>query len=239
MQLDFEGTCSIDNPKDRCLTYVTDTKMLSRVNGFKGKLTILIPEHSVIPDDIDVRFELIESTDPFLAFVNWHNRINYMKTPRQPSISLSDVFIHPTASIGNEGMRYIRVDDKVVSVKHMGDIIIADGVTVGAHSSIARAVFDSTVIGSYVKIGSGCQIGHNCQIGARTIIIDGAIILGSVKIGCDCYIGGGSVVRNGVVISDQTLVGMGAVVSKDIKKSNGVHYGNPAKYVDEWNGVWP
>jgi acetyltransferase-like isoleucine patch superfamily enzyme len=49
-----------------------------------------------------------------------------------------------------------------------------------------------------------------------------------VRIGRNCYIGCGSMIRQQQVIGEQSLVGMGAVVVKDVP-AGAIVVGNPAR----------
>jgi len=237
----FKRTCSIDNPVDGGLAYVTDTRMLEKLVGWLGELTVFIPNNKKIPESLTDyfgdNFTLVNSPTPFLDFVIAHNAINACREPKENNIS-EDAFVHPSAEIGPEGMRYVKKDDKIISMKHMGNVRICSGVSIGALTTVARAIFDSTIIGCNVKIDCGCHIGHNCIVGDNTLIIEGVNIGGSVKIGKNCYIGLGSLIRNGVTVPPKTLIGMGSVVTKSISVP-GVYYGNPVKYIEPWNGEWP
>ena len=55
-----------------------------------------------------------------------------------------------------------------------------------------------------------------------------AMIAGSVKIGKNCWISPSSSIREQLTIGDNVLIGLGAVVIKDVE-SNSVMVGNPAK----------
>jgi len=113
-------------------------------------------------------------------------------------------------------------------------------------------------IGAYTEIGNRVQIGDNVRIGAMCFIPEGVIIHSNVWIGPGCkfsndmyppsprenwqktYIkkgarlGTGVLVRPGVTIGEGSLVGMGAVVTKDIG-DNEVWSGNPAKFMRKLN----
>lgn len=239
------GTCSVDHPRDNHLTFATNEVYYRKAVKSGRQLQVIIPEHSAFSRDgsfaerqtdsvVDIR-----SNNPEYDFVIFHNAINRNSERKFDKVAPS-AKVHHTASIGNEGMRYVRslAAGYIVSMRHMGGVVLKVDVVVGAHSSIACATLDYTVINADVKIGCGCQIGHNAKIGMRTLVIDGVVVLGSAKIGADCYIGGGAVIRGGITIPDKTLIGMGSVVTKSIDKP-GIYFGNPAKYHGEWDGVWP
>ena len=57
-------------------------------------------------------------------------------------------------------------------------------------------------------------------------------ISGDCKIGDNVYIGTGATIKQGVSIASNTVIGMGAVVVKDINKE-GTYVGNPAKILNK------
>ena len=60
------------------------------------------------------------------------------------------------------------------------------------------------------------------------MVVANAMIAGSVKIGKNCWISPSSSIKNQIKIGDNSLIGMGAVVLKDVEPHS-VMVGNPAK----------
>lgn len=119
-------------------------------------------------------------------------------------------------------------------------------------------IYPSAKIGKGVSIGMYSEIGHNVIIGEGTRIGKGTFIPEGVCIGKDCFIGphtcfsndmypmspknewkkttvcdaaaigAGVKIRPGVIIGSNTLIGMGAVVTKNIP-DNEIWSGVPAK----------
>ncbi len=123
-------------------------------------------------------------------------------------------------------------------MKHIGNVILKDDVSIFALSTIQRGVFGSTIIERGVKIDSHVNIGHNSHIGQDSVIALGAILGGSTTIGKNCMIGLGAIIKNGISICDDVIIGQGSnVVSYIIEP--GIYMGNPAKlfksYDKEWN----
>ena len=78
------------------------------------------------------------------------------------------------------------------------------------------------------------HIAHNVTIKERAMIVACAEIMGSTIVGEDTWIEGGSVLRDGITIGSDIIVGMGAVVTKDVLDGN-VVVGNPAKPIKHNN----
>ena len=132
-------------------------------------------------------------------------------------------------SIGGPGFGF-EMDDNGVSVRigHMGGVEIGDSVEIGHQVSIAQGTIEPTRISDHVKIDDCVFIAHNVEIGEASYIIAGAEISGSVVIGRRVWISPEVTVINKVRIGDDALVGIGAVVVKDVEE-NTVVAGVPAK----------
>ena len=115
-----------------------------------------------------------------------------------------------------------------VKMPQFGGVKIGNHVTIGANSVIARGAIDDTIIEDEVFIDNCCLISHNSSIGARTFVVGETMTFGSVHVGRDSLISGNSVIRNGVKVGENVVVGMGAVVIKDVPNGSVVK-GNPAK----------
>lgn len=87
-------------------------------------------------------------------------------------------------------------------------------------------------LGDYVFCLSGCTINHDDEIGDRVILASGATLAGYVTVEADCYLGQSCTVRQYLRVGRGSLVGMGAVVVKDVPP-NSVMVGNPARRLKE------
>jgi len=139
--------------------------------------------------------------------------------------------IGANCSIGYPGINIARDNNNnFTDFLHIGTVEIGDHVKIGNNVCIQRAIFGKTRILHYSTIGSLVNIGHNCEIGREVVIINGAIICGSVKIGDGSCIGAGAIIRNKVKIGKNVTVGAGSVVLKDIPDNKKV-IGNPARII--------
>lgn len=140
-----------------------------------------------------------------------------------------NVVIRENTVIGADGLTTDRNSvGKPVKMPQFGGVIIHDGVTVGANSVIARGAIDDTIIGRDSSIDNCTFISHNAQIGERVFLVGESILFGSVVVGDDAFISGNVTVRNGIHIGAKAIIGMGAVVTKNIDSGVTVK-GNPAK----------
>lgn len=136
--------------------------------------------------------------------------------------------IQSQTSIGHDGFGY-SIDDqgKKYMVKHFGGVTIGDDVFIGPNVVIDRGTIDNTLINSGSKIDGLCFIAHNVKMGNGCTLITGSKLYGSVILGENVYIAS-SIIRNQCKIGGNSIVGMGSVVTKDVKE-NTIVIGNPAK----------
>lgn len=97
-------------------------------------------------------------------------------------------------------------------------------------------IMAGAVINTGVKIGIGCivntssSVDHDCLIGDYAHVSVGTHLCGTVGVGEDTWIGAGATVSNNINICGGCMVGVGAVVIKDIEVS-GIYVGVPAKKI--------
>jgi len=113
---------------------------------------------------------------------------------------------------------------------------IQKGVTIGKNCKISSHTF----ICEGVSIGDGVFVGHNVSfindLFPRSVNPDGSIQTDadwkvvSTEIGDRASIGTGATILGGIKIGINTLIGAGAVVTKDIP-DNAVAVGNPARVI--------
>ncbi|PRR75110.1 UDP-3-O-(3-hydroxymyristoyl)glucosamine N-acyltransferase [Clostridium thermopalmarium] len=140
----------------------------------------------------------------------------------------NNCIIKENSVIGTDGFGVERDEDGTTyKIPHLGGVNIGNNVEVGALTCICQGTVEPTIIKDYVKIDDNVFIAHNCNIEKGTYIIANSEVSGSVSIGKNCWISPNSCIRDGLIIGDNSLIGIGAVVVKDIE-SNSVVAGNPA-----------
>lgn len=142
-----------------------------------------------------------------------------------PNVEIgANSIIRAGAVLGGEGFECKRDGDKVISITHLGGVIIGENVEIQNNTCIDKAVYpwDNTVIGDYVKIDNLVHVAHAVKIGHGTMLVANAGIGGRVEIAPNTWIGFGATIRNGLKIEDGGRVNMGAVVTKDVKQSEAV-----------------
>jgi acyl-[acyl carrier protein]--UDP-N-acetylglucosamine O-acyltransferase len=135
------------------------------------------------------------------------------------------------AIIGEEGFGFERDSEGVPQrMPQLGKVIIGNHVEVGSLVTVCRGALSNTVIEDHVKIDDHCHIAHNCYIKKSTMLAAGAILSGSVTVGEESWISPNSTVMNKSVIGHHALIGIGAVVVRDVA-DNAKVMGNPAKII--------
>lgn len=128
------------------------------------------------------------------------------------------VILHQNVSIGADGFGY-RPDPNgsgLLKIPHIGNVILEDGVEIGANSCVDRGKFGSTVIGAGTKIDNLCQIAHNCRVGRCCVIAGCAGIAGSVIIGDGVQLGAAVGVVDHITIGSGARLGAMTFVTRDI-----------------------
>ncbi|MBF2708509.1 UDP-3-O-(3-hydroxymyristoyl)glucosamine N-acyltransferase [Flavobacterium soyangense] len=129
----------------------------------------------------------------------------------------SDCIIHPNATIGADGFGFRPCPEKgLVKIPQIGNVIIGNGVEIGANSCVDRGKFSSTVLGDGCKIDNLVQIGHNSILGKFCIMAGNSGLAGSVTLGNGVIIGGSASIKDHVTIGDGAIVGAGSGVTGDI-----------------------
>lgn len=202
-----------------------------------------IAENVVLGKDINVgAFSTIEENSvirdktEIFASVNIGRNVTIGKHCRiYPNVVIYDntqigdhVIIHSGAIIAADGFGYKYRNNEHIKVPHVGNVMIADHVEIGANTCIDRGALGSTTIGAGSKIDNLVQLGHNNQVGKNVIICGQTGISGSCTIGDGAVLAGGTGVADHVNIGHQVVVMARTGVASDIEPCTQV-FGSPAK----------
>ncbi|MFM7645809.1 MAG: UDP-3-O-(3-hydroxymyristoyl)glucosamine N-acyltransferase [Sphingomonadales bacterium] len=140
----------------------------------------------------------------------------------------NNIIIHAGTVIGSDGFGFApQADGSLQKVPQIGNVIVEDGVEIGANTTIDRATIGSTIIRKGVKLDNLIQIAHNVEIGDSTVIAAQAGISGSTKIGKGVMIGGQAGIVGHIQLGDGAKVNAQSGVGKSIEKGKAVT-GTPA-----------
>lgn len=211
----------VDNPKDAFFD------ILEEFWGEKNEAVIspqaIVESGAVIGENVSIGpFTYISSQ----TVIGDGTRIGSNVTIKGKVTIGKECVIQSGAVIGEDGFAFIKEDSAQKFVKHYGGVTLEDYVSIGAQTCVCRGAIEDTLIKEYAKIDNLCHIAHNVVIGKRTIVVCLTAVMGSVHIGDDCWIAT-SMIRDQCYVGDGCVVGMGAVVVKDVPDNTTVA-GNPA-----------
>jgi UDP-3-O-[3-hydroxymyristoyl] glucosamine N-acyltransferase len=148
---------------------------------------------------------------------------------RERSVIGAGCIFHINVSIGADGFGYRPSPDGrgLVKIPQIGNVVIGNGVEIGANSCVDRGKFSSTIIGDGCKIDNLVQIAHNCVMGRSCIMAGHSGLAGSVTLGDGVIIGGSASIKDHTTILSGAVVGAGSGVMNDVEAGKTV-LGYPA-----------
>ena len=141
----------------------------------------------------------------------------------------NDCILHSNVVVGSDGFGFAPKEDGAYEkIPQTGNVIIKNGVEIGANTAIDRATMGSTVIGDGVKLDNLIQVAHNVEIGKNTVIAAQTGISGSTKINKQCVIAGQVGIVGHITIADGTRIGAQSGISKSVNQPLTILSGTPA-----------
>ena len=134
--------------------------------------------------------------------------------------------VMPGAVLGLPGFGFRNADQS--NFPHFAGLYIGSNCVVGPNTVVQSGVLEATVLEDFVKVDGSCQISHGVKLGARSTVIAGSHIAGSVSVGRNVWIGQNCVVSNIESIGDDAHISSGSVVFKSVASNQRV-FGNPAR----------
>jgi len=145
----------------------------------------------------------------------------------------SDITIHSGTVIGSDGFGFVSKDSSNTKFYQIGNVVVEDGVEIGANCTIDRATLGSTIIKANAKLDNLIQIGHNCEIGEYSIIVSQVGLSGSTKVGKGVVIGGQCGTAGHLEIGDRAMLAARTGVTKSIEGGK-IYGGFPAVEIKQW-----
>ncbi|MDV6328083.1 UDP-3-O-(3-hydroxymyristoyl)glucosamine N-acyltransferase [Idiomarina sp. Sol25] len=144
--------------------------------------------------------------------------------------------IRSNSSIGSSGFGFERdLSGFPVRFPHLGRVVIGNNVEIGSCTTIAKGTLGDTIIEDNVKLDNLVHIAHNAVVKNGAFVIAGAEISGGVIVGENSWIAPNACTHQKIRIGKNSIVGLGAVVTKDVG-ANIVVAGNPAKKLKNLKG---
>jgi UDP-3-O-[3-hydroxymyristoyl] glucosamine N-acyltransferase len=144
----------------------------------------------------------------------------------------SNCLIQPGVVVGGDGFGYMSDKSGHHRIPHVGQVVLADNVDIGANSTVDRGTFGETSVGQGTKIDNLVMVGHNVQIGVQSLLCAQVGLSGS------CEIGDGVILAGQVGIADHVRIGNGvragakSGITSDVEKGDVA--GFPHQEASEW-----
>ena len=230
--------CDIDSPIEyKTCTYILTKNPRLAFSEILSKFFVkeekpYISKSSIIHSSVSIGQNV--TIDDFVVIEEGSKIGNFSKIGagsiiKRNTIIGNNVIIGCNNTIGGVGFGYEKNEKGNYGIiPHIGNVVIKNQVEIGNNTCIDRAVLGSTIINENVKIDNLVHISHGVIIGANSLIIANSMIAGSSIIGEDVWISPSSSILNKKCIGNNSVIGMGAVVLKDVKEGQ-IIIGNPGK----------
>ncbi len=162
------------------------------------------------------------------------------RTVLEPGVTLyartevgADCLVHAGAVLGADGFGFELVDGGWEKIPQCGNVVVEDGVEIGANCTVDRARFGATRIGRGAKLDNLVHVAHNVQVGAGSLLIAQSGVAGSSELGPGVVLAGQAGVSGHVRLASGVRVGAQGGVYGDLLEP-GDYTGTPARPRMEW-----
>ena len=183
-----------------------------------------------------------DSVDQDLIYPNVYigHNVHIGKNVRiYPGVSILDgtrihdnVIIGANSVIGHDAFYYKKTNGKYNAMHSCGNVIIEEGVEIGALCTIDRGVTGITTIGRGTKIDNQVHVGHDTVIGQDCLIAAGVAIAGCVVIEDRVVIWGQVGIASSLKIGAGAIILAQSGVMKELEAGK-TYFGTPCGEVKE------
>ncbi len=143
-----------------------------------------------------------------------------------------NVIIGANSVIGHDAFYYKKSNGKYNAMHSCGNVIIEEGVEIGALCTIDRGVTGITTIGRGTKIDNQVHVGHDTVIGQDCLIAAGVAIAGCVVIENRVVIWGQVGIASSIKIGEGAIILAQSGVMKELEAGK-TYFGTPCGEVKE------
>jgi len=144
--------------------------------------------------------------------------------------------VHSATAIGADGFGFYDRPGERHKIPHIGNVVIADDVEIGASNTIDRATIESTTIGRFTKTDDQVHIGHNCRVGRWIYIVGNTAVGGSVVLEDGVMLSGNVIVKDHLRLAAGTIVMGASAVAQDTEPKQ-AYFGTPARPAKEMHRI--
>jgi len=218
----------VDNPRLSFLRLVRALFVEPRPSGIHAT-AVVHPEAKIHPDAYMGPFTYVGKCEIGAGTVI-HGHVHIYSNTRIGR----NVTVHAGTVIGADGFGYERNESgELEKFPHVGGVVIEDNVEIGANTCVDRGTLGDTVIREGAKVDNLVHVAHNVIIGRHAAVIANAMLGGSTRIGDYAWIAPSACLRDMISIGEGALVGLGALVVKDVPDGVTV-MGAPARPAEEY-----
>ncbi|WP_285671479.1 acetyltransferase [Paralimibaculum aggregatum] len=156
-----------------------------------------------------------------------------------PALPAAVQFIAPLHKVRQMPRRAARIEGLGIPDPRWARLVdgrsaVAAGVTLGVGSLVGphAEIQAGTHLGRHVAVRGSGYVGHDVAIGDFAFIGARAVVCGYCRIGEGAHLAPGALIREGVRIGRFAVVGLGAVVLRDVE-DYAVVAGNPARRIGD------
>jgi sugar O-acyltransferase (sialic acid O-acetyltransferase NeuD family) len=140
------------------------------------------------------------------------------------SLPLHVTFVAPLHKAGAMPVNQRRIESLGIPAARWAEALVdpsanvADEVAIGGGSVIAAdaQVGPDSSLGTHCFLRAGAIVSHDVMIADYVYLGQTSVVAGYCRVGNGAHIAPGAIVRDGVSIGEFALIGMGAVVTKDV-----------------------
>lgn len=140
------------------------------------------------------------------------------------------VVVHSGTVIGADGFGFTtdRKTGRHTKIPQIGNVVIGDGVEIGANVTIDRATLGSTVVEPGAQIDNLVQVAHNARVGRDSVVVSQVGIAGSTTVGRNVILAGQAGVAGHLTIGDGAIITAQTGVMSDVPPKT-MLFGSPGR----------